>query len=191
MSSPHRKKNNGKNLQPTNQTDSRLTSAPRLPLISLFFYSLLFSSPCSPCHYLSYACLSFMSFFFHRRCLSSYFDLFRPNATNTVRVTTMSTARQQPLWNQPQPHAGSASRLPPLKIYNSLTRSKVPFVPLDPSGRKVTWYACGPTVYDDAHLGHARNYVSNDILRRIMRDYFKFDVKFIMNITDVDDKVGV
>ncbi|OJD20834.1 cysteine-tRNA ligase [Blastomyces percursus] len=101
----------------------------------------------------------------------------------------MSTARQQPPWNQPKPHAESASRLPPLKIYNSLTRSKVPFVPLDPNGRTVTWYACGPTVYDDAHLGHARNYVSNDILRRIMRDYFKFDVKFIMNITDVDDKI--
>jgi len=51
------------------------------------------------------------------------------------------------------------------------------------------WYACGPTVYDDAHLGHARNYVSTDIIRRIMRDYFKFDVNFVMNITDVDDKV--
>ena len=46
------------------------------------------------------------------------------------------------------------------------------------------------TQYDDAHLGHARNYVSTDIIRRIMRDYFKFDVKFVMNITDVDDKVG-
>ena len=62
-------------------------------------------------------------------------------------------------------------------------------MPLDPEGRKVTWYACGPTVYDDAHLGHARNYVSTDILRRIMKDYFKFDVRFVMNITDVEDKV--
>lgn len=44
-------------------------------------------------------------------------------------------------------------------------------------------------MYDDAHLGHARNYVSTDIIRRIMRDYFKFDIKFVMNITDVDDKV--
>lgn len=55
-------------------------------------------------------------------------------------------------------------------------------------GWKVTWYTCGPTVYGDAHLGHARNYVTTDILRRVMRDYFKFDVKFVMNITDVDDK---
>ncbi len=44
-------------------------------------------------------------------------------------------------------------------------------------------------MYDDAHLGHARNYVSTDIIRRILRDYFEYDVKFVMNITDVDDKV--
>ncbi|PGH09417.1 cysteine-tRNA ligase [Polytolypa hystricis UAMH7299] len=88
----------------------------------------------------------------------------------------MATGRQQPPWQQPQAHPETSASLPPLKIYNSLTRSKVPFVPLDPNGRKVTWYACGPTVYDDAHLGHARNYVSTDILRRILRDYFKFDV---------------
>jgi cysteinyl-tRNA synthetase len=56
-------------------------------------------------------------------------------------------------------------------------------------GKNVTWYACGPTVYDDAHLGHARNYVSTDIIRRILQDYFEFNVNFVMNITDVDDKI--
>lgn len=101
----------------------------------------------------------------------------------------MTTARQQPPWRQPTLSPKASSRIPPLKVYNSLTRSKSLFVPIDPEGKKVTWYACGPTVYDDAHLGHARNYVSTDIIRRIMRDYFKFDVKFVMNITDVDDKV--
>jgi cysteinyl-tRNA synthetase len=44
-------------------------------------------------------------------------------------------------------------------------------------------------VYDDAHLGHARNYVTTDIIRRILRDYFKYKVNFVMNITDVDDKI--
>jgi hypothetical protein len=44
---------------------------------------------------------------------------------------------------------------------------------------------CGPTTYDDAHLGHGRNYVSTDIIRRIMRDYFGLPVEFVMNITDV------
>ncbi|RHZ49079.1 cysteine--tRNA ligase [Aspergillus thermomutatus] len=101
----------------------------------------------------------------------------------------MATARQQPPWRQPTEYPEAKSRLPPLKIWNSLTRSKNPFIPIDPEGKKVTWYACGPTVYDDSHLGHARNYVSTDIIRRIMRDYFHFDVNFIMNITDVDDKI--
>lgn len=102
---------------------------------------------------------------------------------------TMATAaRQQPPW-QPPPPADSEAKLPPIKIWNSLTRTKTPFVPLDWKNRRVTWYACGPTVYDDAHLGHARNYVSTDILRRILRDYFKFNVQFVMNMTDVDDKV--
>jgi cysteinyl-tRNA synthetase len=100
----------------------------------------------------------------------------------------MATAREQPAWRQPTAHP-EAQSLPSLKVYNSLTKSKTPFIPIDPQGKKVTWYACGPTVYDDAHLGHARNYVSTDIIRRIMRDYFKFNVHFVMNITDVDDKV--
>ncbi|OKP00922.1 Cysteine--tRNA ligase [Penicillium subrubescens] len=97
------------------------------------------------------------------------------------------SSRQQPPWRQPPSRTGV--ELPPLQMWNSLTKSKTPFVPIDPAGKKVTWYACGPTVYDDAHLGHARNYVSTDIIRRIMRDYFKFDVNFVMNITDVDDKI--
>ncbi|WEW56034.1 cysteinyl-tRNA synthetase [Emydomyces testavorans] len=101
----------------------------------------------------------------------------------------MAAPREQPPWKQPSSNPESTSKLPPLKVWNSLTRSKVPFIPIDPNGKKITWYACGPTVYDDAHLGHARNYVSTDILRRLLRDYFKFDVRFVMNITDVDDKI--
>jgi len=98
-----------------------------------------------------------------------------------------SQGRQQPGWTPPS--ASANATLPALKVYNSLTRSKTEFVPLDPSGKKVTWYSCGPTVYDDAHLGHARNYVTTDIIRRILQDYFGWDVNFVMNITDVDDKV--
>jgi hypothetical protein len=77
----------------------------------------------------------------------------------------------------------------PLMVFNSLGRKKTEFVPLDPNGKKVTWYCCGPTVYDAGHLGHARNYVSTDILRRIM-EYLGYDVEFVMNITDIDDKVS-
>ncbi|KAL8932181.1 MAG: hypothetical protein Q9216_006935 [Gyalolechia sp. 2 TL-2023] len=101
-----------------------------------------------------------------------------------------SQARRQPPWQAPTEPSHDI-QLPPLKIWNSLTRSKTPFIPIDSKNRRVTWYVCGPTVYDDAHLGHARNYVSTDIIRRIMKDYFKFDVQFVMNITDVDDKIIV
>ncbi|PGH34382.1 cysteine-tRNA ligase [[Emmonsia] crescens] len=99
----------------------------------------------------------------------------------------MSATYEQAPWAQPLSHPGT--NLPPLEIYNSLTRSKNTFIPKDPEGRRVAWYSCGPTVYDDAHLGHARNYVTTDIIRRIMQDYFNFEVQFVMNITDVDDKV--
>ena len=96
-------------------------------------------------------------------------------------------SRKQPPWIPPK--ARPDAQLPGLKIYNSLTRSKDSFVPVDPTGKVVTWYACGPTVYEDAHLGHAKNYVSTDIIRRIMKDYFGFRVKFVMNTTDIDDKI--
>ncbi|KAH8177153.1 tRNA synthetases class I (C) catalytic domain-containing protein [Sarocladium implicatum] len=75
-----------------------------------------------------------------------------------------------------------------LKLYNSLKPgAPVPFVPIEQG--KVSWYSCGPTVYDKSHLGHARNYVSTDIIRRILMHYFGFKVNFVMNITDIDDKI--
>ncbi|XP_055987995.1 cysteine--tRNA ligase, cytoplasmic isoform X2 [Sorex fumeus] len=90
--------------------------------------------------------------------------------------------RAQPQWSPP---AGSEPCK--LRLYNSLTRNKDVFVPQN--GRKVTWYSCGPTVYDAAHMGHARSYISFDILRRVLRDYFGYDVFYCMNITDIDDKI--
>ncbi|KUI66404.1 Cysteine--tRNA ligase [Cytospora mali] len=90
----------------------------------------------------------------------------------------------QPTWVAPKPCSGD---VPCLDIYNSLTRRKDRFVPT--KSDTVSWYTCGPTVYDDAHLGHARNYVSTDIVRRIMKDYFGFNVRFVMNVTDIDDKI--
>ncbi|UYV76253.1 CARS [Cordylochernes scorpioides] len=74
-----------------------------------------------------------------------------------------------------------------LMVYNSLTRQKEEFVPQE--GNKVLWYSCGPTVYDASHMGHARSYISFDILRRILKDYFNYDVHYVMNITDIDDKI--
>lgn len=75
-------------------------------------------------------------------------------------------------------------------VHNTLQPGPpVPFVPIEEG--KISWYACGPTVYDHSHLGHARNYVTTDIIRRILRDYFGYKVKFVMNFTDVDDKVRI
>ncbi|KAF8635211.1 hypothetical protein AX17_003987, partial [Amanita inopinata Kibby_2008] len=90
---------------------------------------------------------------------------------------------QQPPWILPTRQADE----PVLKLYNSLTRTKTEFIPLNE--RHIKWYNCGPTVYDASHMGHARNYVTQDILRRIMSDYFGYDVYFVMNITDIDDKI--
>jgi cysteinyl-tRNA synthetase len=77
-----------------------------------------------------------------------------------------------------------------LCFYNSLVDLKVPFVPAaGPNSRQVTWYACGPTVYDSAHMGHARNYVTFDVIRRVLEDYFGYNILYVMNVTDVDDKI--
>jgi len=72
-----------------------------------------------------------------------------------------------------------------LQIYNTLTRKKEEFKPLKP--KKVGLYTCGPTVYDFAHIGNFRTYVFQDILKRYL-EYKGFDVKHVMNLTDVDDK---
>jgi cysteinyl-tRNA synthetase len=73
-----------------------------------------------------------------------------------------------------------------LKVYNTLTRDMEDFVPFQ--GKKVNMYVCGPTVYDHCHLGHARSYVSFDVIRRYLI-YRGYDVNYTSNITDVDDKV--
>ena len=73
-----------------------------------------------------------------------------------------------------------------LKIYNSLTRKKETFVPVE--NDKVKMYVCGMTVYSDAHIGHARTYLAFDLIKRYF-EYKNYDVTYIQNITDVDDKI--
>lgn len=73
-----------------------------------------------------------------------------------------------------------------LVLYNSLTSRKVPFVPQH--GRSVTMYTCGPTVYASSHVGHARNYVAQDVFVRVL-EYLGYQVTLAMNVTDVDDKI--
>jgi len=73
-----------------------------------------------------------------------------------------------------------------LKIYNTLTKQKEEFVPLNPPIVKM--YMCGPTVYDYFHIGNARSFIMSDIIRRYL-EYKGYKVTFVMNITDIDDKI--
>jgi cysteinyl-tRNA synthetase len=75
-----------------------------------------------------------------------------------------------------------------LKLFNTLTRSVQEFSPLDPAGKKVGMYCCGPTVYDFAHIGNWRTFVFADLVRRYL-EFENFQVTHVMNITDVEDKI--
>ncbi|MGE0650232.1 MAG: cysteine--tRNA ligase [Alphaproteobacteria bacterium] len=77
----------------------------------------------------------------------------------------------------------------PLRLYNTLTRKKEDFVPLDPGN--VRMYVCGPTVYDLAHIGNARPVVLFDVLYRLLKALYPAPkrVTYVRNITDVDDKI--
>jgi cysteinyl-tRNA synthetase len=76
----------------------------------------------------------------------------------------------------------------PLALYNTLTRRKEPFAPLDAAN--VRMYVCGPTVYDFAHIGNARPVIVFDVLYRLLRHlYGAKHVRYVRNITDIDDKI--
>src|SRR6516165_11062979 len=76
-----------------------------------------------------------------------------------------------------------------LRLYNTLTRQKEVFEPIDP--KNVRLYACGPTVYDHLHIGNGRMLIVFDLLFRLLRDmYGERHVRYVRNITDVDDKIN-
>jgi cysteinyl-tRNA synthetase len=75
-----------------------------------------------------------------------------------------------------------------VRIFNTRTGAKEPFKPLDPAGKRVGMYVCGVTVYDRCHMGHARSAITFDVIRAYLalRGY---DVTFVKNFTDIDDKI--
>ena len=76
-----------------------------------------------------------------------------------------------------------------LRLYDTLTREKRPFTPIDPA--RVRMYVCGPTVYDFAHIGNARPVIVFDVLFRLLRHVYGADrVAYVRNVTDVDDKIN-
>src|SRR6516225_8712046 len=75
-----------------------------------------------------------------------------------------------------------------LKLFNTLSRSVQEFTPLDPAGKSVSMYCCGPTVYDFAHIGNWRTFVFGDLVRRYL-EFKGYTVHHVINITDVEDKI--
>ncbi len=73
-----------------------------------------------------------------------------------------------------------------MRVYNTITRTKEEFVPREEG--KVSMYVCGPTVYNHIHIGNARTFLSFDVIRRYL-EWKGFDVTFVQNVTDVDDKI--
>ncbi|RVU34926.1 cysteine--tRNA ligase [Hwanghaeella grinnelliae] len=77
-----------------------------------------------------------------------------------------------------------------IRIHNTATRQKEEFTPIDPAGKGVGMYVCGPTVYDRIHIGNARPLVVFDVFARLLRHEFDGKVTYVRNITDVDDKIN-
>ena len=75
-----------------------------------------------------------------------------------------------------------------LKLFNTLARSVQEFVPLDPAGRRLGLYCCGPTVYDFGHIGNFRTFVFADLARRYL-EFRGYQVRHVMNVTDIEDKI--
>jgi cysteinyl-tRNA synthetase len=75
-----------------------------------------------------------------------------------------------------------------LQFFNTRSRSVQDFVPLDPAGKSVGMYCCGPTVYDFAHIGNWRTFVFGDLVRRYL-EFKGYEVRHVMNVTDVEDKI--
>ncbi|HLD69267.1 MAG TPA: class I tRNA ligase family protein, partial [Candidatus Omnitrophota bacterium] len=76
----------------------------------------------------------------------------------------------------------------PILIHNSLTKKKEEFIPINPDGKTVKMYTCGVTVYDRCHIGHARSLFVFDVIRRYLK-FRGYNLRFVRNITDVDDKI--
>ncbi|XP_031616789.1 probable cysteine--tRNA ligase, mitochondrial [Contarinia nasturtii] len=106
----------------------------------------------------------------------------RINGNNKVAIVRRFCTTVQSEWERPENGFDTG-----INIYNCVHRDDVPFIVRD--AKCVTWYTCGPTVYDDAHIGHAVCYMKCDIIQRILRNHFHLNLITAMNITDIDDKI--
>eukprot|EP00891_Asterochloris_glomerata_P001720 jgi/Astpho2/1720/fgenesh1_pm.00032_%23_20_t len=103
------------------------------------------------------------------------------------RYATAAAAAQTAEAAQQQKHA-AAEASPQLQLYNTMARTKQPFNPREGQGNRVSMYVCGVTVYDWSHIGHARAYVSFDLLFRLLQ-HLGYEATYVRNFTDIDDKI--
>lgn len=101
-----------------------------------------------------------------------------------MQLSTASTGVNSSEWQKPDAIDAYDTGI---TVYNCVHRGNVPFIIRNRN--YLTWYTCGPTVYDDAHIGHAICYMKCDIIQRILRNNFNLNVITAMNITDIDDKI--
>jgi cysteinyl-tRNA synthetase len=103
------------------------------------------------------------------------------------RIRKSSASSVSQLWmSQDVSETNGDTTKPLLMLYNSLTRTKQPLRPLQPP--RFTMYTCGPTVYDSAHIGNFRAFLTYDVLKRVLL-YLGYDVEHVCNLTDIDDKI--
>ncbi|KAL8377981.1 hypothetical protein RB595_008594 [Gaeumannomyces hyphopodioides] len=118
-----------------------------------------------------------------RPCTTTFFAAHKLRPPARTRIAPLRIVQPRRLLALPAMDSSST-----IRVHNSLEPgAPAVFEPI--AKGNVSWYACGPTVYDQSHLGHARNYVSTDVIRRIFMHYFGYKVNFVMNITDIDDKI--
>ena len=113
-----------------------------------------------------------------RKCQQVFIKFFRPpKKPNIFTMSSCNTTRHHAVGQHPTG----------IMINNSLTNTKSELSTVERN--HVKFYICGPTVYNSSHLGHARAYLTFDIIRGILEDFFSLDVSYVMNITDIDDKI--
>lgn len=121
--------------------------------------------------------------------LFSTFRCLKPPTPSLRSESTTATAPPSHThrWHPPGDSTTNAAHDTNILIYNCVAKRKVPLILRHPN--YATWYACGPTVYDASHIGHASCYVKQDIIQRTLRHHFRIPLVTAMNITDVDDKI--
>ena len=118
-------------------------------------------------------------------CRKTYFVRYFSNHIKTSQSVSTKKLYQ---WKEPKGHN---TGIHIANSYRCLGKQKkcslVPFIVRNPC--QVTWYSCGPTVYDKPHIGNASTYVRFDAIRRVLLGHFDLDINFVMGITDIDDKI--